>query len=311
MILARPRTERRTVRPFVSIDDALSDVRLRVRPDAEFEDGPRLEIDDSQEAVISPGFSLQIDETALKALEPLDLGDFAVVIRVSDARLHRSAIVFGTNLANVPREWRMPRSIADSFAWRYGLRLTVAVVLSNDRSPQPGEPRLRGHWVARKDFIVRERARRSAFQVENWPPERFAELGLPRNTAYWLGIEGADLNANPEEVAETLRIAFRSDVFNALAANEGSPKGDAPSSCILAEIVTDIMMYGIGDLAEGDSVDEHSVLGGLLERIARSAKIDRDKLINMARENLRPRVRAFVQDALGTRKALAKLKSAA
>jgi len=295
------RTESREVRPFPRTDHCLDGVRLRLSPDDEFSSQQHFEI--SEPGEIRPEFNLRIDLSPFQDDNglPVGIADLCLVIRISDIRLKRSEIIFEKNLLHVPETWVIPGRFRDKFAWQHGVKLTVAIVLQKNRKVSfHGEPFLRGHWVARKDFSIRPKPSPRRFPIEQWTPDDFEQHGLPRDTAYWIQLIADDLNQQFDDPTDAFRICLRKDIFDILAAHQEKETTRALMSLILTEILAEVIFRGLSHMQDSDELERGGLLETALYKIRRATGATFQQLRGYVRDKDFASVRAFVQAALGT-----------
>lgn len=305
------RTESRVVRPFTSVDDALKEVRFRLRADEEFDDRTSFDASEVELRDIRPEFALHVPVATLQAAIPLNPAELSLVIRLSDPRLHRSELVFESGLDALPETWSVPQEVRDRFSWKFGLIASVALVLRGNRSCQPGLPFMRGHWIARKDFSIRSVPERRTFPIERWTAEDFARRGLPRDSVYWIEFLTDDLNTAFDDPADALRVCLRADVYDALVETEDSPSGCAVAKMIEAEILTEVLWRGLDSLESDEGIERGSLLHSALTRVEKATKANREALRQLVTQKKElASLRAFAQAAVNARKDLARLRVA-
>lgn len=303
------RTETRTVRPFPSIDACLAGVRLKLFRDAGFDERTSFDTSEVDLRDLNPEFLLAVDHSVLEAsllAASRDLS-LALVIRFADVRLHRSELVFQSELASLPETWEVPPHYRDRFSWRFGVDASVAVVSRSDRPVQAGQPFMRGHWVARKDFSIRPKAEPRAFPVERWTAEDFASHGLPRDSVYWIQFMTDDLNARFDDPGEAFRVCLRADVYDAFVWAEDTPQAQALFSMVAAEILAEVLWRGLRSLVAGDEVERGGLLHSALTRVARETNVTQETLRKFAVDGELSSLRTFAQATVGARRALAKV----
>jgi hypothetical protein len=305
------RTESRIVRPFRSVEAALTDVRLKLRADAEFDDRTSFDASEADLRDIRPEFALNVQESALEAVRPLTAADLALAIRLTDARLRRSERVFESGIEVLPRTWTVPPEVKDRFSWKFGVTASVALVLKANRSPEPGLPYMRGHWIARKDFSVRSVTERRTFPIERWTAEEFARRGLPRDTVYWIEFMATDLNDRFDDPSEALRVCLRADVYDALVDAEETPAGRAVMKLIEAEILAEVLWTGLDALEAGDDIVRGSLLHTAVAKVLKATGTNEQALrqvVTTKREL--STLCTFAQAAVDVRRDVAKLRLA-
>lgn len=298
------RSESRVVRPFAGVEGCLGSVHLRLFSDAEWDDRTAFEVEQDRLSDVSPEFQLDIDKRA-KREGRIESNRLSIVVTLRDLHLRRSEVVFEKPLKDVPEFWAPPYDVYREFAWASGVKATVALVLNATRRPTVGEPYLRGHWLERKVFLVRPRSQPHSFPVERWTAEDFAKKKLPKDTAYWVDFLTDDFNRRFDEPGEALRIAFRDDVFDALADKESSPSSRAILALIISEVATDILAKAL-ETVESDELDRAGVLYAVLERIRKATGAKREELADYVKNGNRAALRAHVQAARSMHRDLAK-----
>lgn len=303
------RTETRTVRPFPSIDACLAGVRLKLSPDAGFDERTSFDASEAESRDVSPEFLLQVDRSALEG-SPLAASrdpSLALVIRLADARLRRSELVFESGLQSLPEMWAVPPGVRNRFSWKFGVDLSVALVLTSARSPEPGQPFMRGHWLARKDFSVRAKAEPRAFHIERWTAEDFARHGLPRDSVYWIEFITDDLNNRFDDPRDALRVYLRDDVYDALNDAQEANPGRALCSTIVAEILTEVLWRGLRNLEPAEEIERGGLLHSALARVEKATNATLERLRKLVADGELSSLRTFAQAAVGTRRAVARL----
>jgi len=303
------RTETRTVRPFPSVDACLAGVRLKLFPGAGFDERTSFDTSEVDLRDVSPEFLLAVEQSVLEA-SPLaasrDLS-LALVIRFADVRLRRSELVFQSELPSLPETWAVPPDVRNRFSWRFGVDASVALVSRSDRPVQAGQPFMRGHWVARKDFSIRGKAEPRAFPIERWTAEDFARQGLPRDSVYWIQFMADDLNGRFDDPGEAFRVCLRADVYDALVYAEETPQARALFSMITAEILAEVLWRGLRNLDAGEEIERGGLLHSALARVAKATNATQETLRKFVVDGELSSLRTFAQAAVGARRAVARL----
>lgn len=303
------RTESRVVRPFTSLGEALKDVRLKLRANEDFDDRTSFDASEVELPDLRPEFALNVRVPAQESDRSLTPTDLSLVIRLADTRLHRSELVFESEIEAMPPTWSVPPEVKHRFSWRFGLTASVMLVLRADRPPEPELPFMRGHWIARKDFSVRTLPERRTFPIERWSAEDFARRGLPRDTVYWIEFLTDDINTRFDDPGEALRVCLRADVYDALVEAEDSPAGRAVAKMIEAEILTEVLWRGLDNLGSNESIERGSLLHSALARVEKATKANQEALRQLVTQGKElSSLRAFAQAAVDARKDLARLR---
>lgn len=301
------RTESRIVRPFSSIDEALQQVRFKLYAEDEFDERTSFDPPESFTRSLQPEFELTVDASAWEDNLRSPKEHFSLVIKLTDPRLHRSEIVFNTAIDEIPRTWSLPTNEREKFSWSPGFVATVALVLSQDREPEPGMPFLRGHWVARKSFRIRTAPSSRAFRIEPWTGDDFARNGLPRDTVYWIRFLAERLDERFDDPSEAFRVYLREDVYDALCEAERSSSGRAVLKLILAEILAEIIWRGLHKLKPEEDIPTDSLLHAILKKVEKRTGLNLAKLRRLGSDSDLASIRAYAQAAVDAPRTIARL----
>lgn len=299
------RTESRTVRPFPSLDRCLAGVQFRPSPARDFDGSTSF--DASELGDIRPEFRLSIDLSALEVGSAAAAADLSLVIRLADLRLRRSELVLQSALDAIPEAWTVPLDVRRRFSWKTGVEGTVALVLREDRAPRVGQPFLRGHWIARRDFSVRPKPAPRSFPIERWTAKDFEKRGLPKDTAYWIEFVSDELNKRFENPGEALLVCLRADVHDALLAAADTDRGRGLMSLIVTEILTETVFRGLRDLEPSAELERGGLLESALRKVTRATGTTLDVLRKYVKAGDVSSIRAFAQAATEARRSIAKI----
>jgi len=301
------RTETRTVRPFPSIDGSLTAVRLKLFPDAGFDERTSFDASEAELRDVNPEFRLVVERSALEASGLPTAADLSLVIRLADIRLRRSELVFESGLESLPETWAVPPDVRNRFSWKFGVDASVALVLRSERSPQPGQPFMPGHWVARKDFSVRANREPRALPIERWTAEDFVRERLPRESVYWIQFVTDDLNSRFDDPGEAFRVCLRADVYDSLVGSQETPRGRAVMSLIAAEILTEVLWRGLRNLGDGEEIERGGLLHSAVVRVRKATNATEETLRRFVADHELSTLRTFAQAALGVRRHVTRL----
>lgn len=299
------RSESRTVRPFPSLDECLADVQFRLSSERDFNGSTSF--DASELSDIRPEFRLNIDQSALEVGSAVAAHDLSLVIRLADLRLRRGELVFESAPDVIPEAWTVPPDVRRRFSWKTGVEATVALALREDREPRVGQPFLKGHWVARKDFSVRPKPAPRSFPIERWTAEDFVKRGLPKDTAYWIDFISDDLDQRFENPGEAIRVCLRADVYDALAAAEDTDQGRGVMSLILTEILAETVFRGLRGVRPSEELEPGGLLDSALRKVTRATGTTLDVLHKYVERGDVASVRAFAQAATEARRSIARI----
>jgi hypothetical protein len=303
------RTETRAVRPFLTISQCIDSIQLRLLSSQTFSDDTAFVLRQEDLGNFKPEFRFDINRDSIEVLWPNGSKVLELVIRATDLRLRRSQMIFKQVIDRVPESWEIPQDIFQRLAWTAGVKFTVALVLVSSRTPIPGEPFLRGHWVARKDFSVGLQVQKSIFPIERWTANDFVKHGLPPDSAFWIDFITDDFNRRFEESEEAFRVCFRADVYDALAESQNTVAGKAVMSILFSEITADVLWMGMRSLGLGDELKRGGVINDLVVKILKATNTTQEALSKMARNHDRTSLRAHVQATLATRRDIVKIKA--
>lgn len=302
------RTETRTVRSFPSVDACLHGVGFGLSQDTVSTETTSFDPNDIEPGAFEPRFSLDVDMSALHSSPVASLShSMDLVIRLADARLHRSEIVFRSELGRLPNTWVIPANVRDRFAWKHGVEASVALLMTSNRPVQLGQPFMRGHWVARKDFSIRAKSEPRALPIERWAAEDFERCGLPGDTVYWVQFNTEELNTRFDDLGAAFRVCVRADVYDALLASEEAPYARAMCSVFAAEIVSEVLWRGLRNLEEGEAIERGGLLHSVVAQCIRKTGAKEQTLRRLATDGEFSSLRTFAQATVGARQFIAKL----
>ena len=290
------------VRPFPEIKDALKTTLFRLGPDRDYETRDTYEPREVNVATLQPEFRFALADE-LKKLPGLSL-----VISLHDASLHLSDKVFECKLDKAPETYQLPVDVVRRFGWKAGVRVVVTIMQAADQKPKPGQPWMRGHWVARHVITIGAKPKARSFPVEPWPAEEFTRRQLPDGTVYWLEFVSTNLNQKFKDPKDAFRLGIRQDVYDALATNQESPATRAAFALLMCETVTDLIVVGFRDL-EGEDLERGTTLDNLFKRLSQKTGLTKQKVESLAKqEDGRALIRAHVQKMLDTADPLVRLR---
>lgn len=304
------RTESRVVRPFQSVEEALADVRLRLRPNTEFDDRTSFDIAELKNGELQPEFCLVVRRCSLDNLRKLCSSDLSLVIRLIDPHLHRSELVFEELIDNLPSTWIVPNDVVARFSWKPGFTVSVAIVLRKNKRPEPGLPFMRGQWLARKNFSIVSPRQQRMFPIERWTAEDFSRYDLPRDTVYWMLFTTDNFNSRVDDPADVLRVCIRADVYDLLLNAQDNSYGPAIMSLFMTEILTEVLWRGFENIENNDEIEKGSLLHSAVTSVERATGKNASVIRRVVKEQKDlATLRAFAQATVNAREELIKLKN--
>jgi hypothetical protein len=296
------RQESRIVRPFQDAADYFSGAGIRFFEGSEFISESPFVIDWGANLSPSPAIKL--------CLPPVDIGQVVgvpneqlkLVVVVENMVRQRSEMVFSHPVSDaLPDVVLLPETVTTELRTSQGhIRIHLAIILNVQRDSVPGIARRRTSWLARKVFEPVKAANRSRFRLRVENEDFFQnELHLPRNTAYFIEVEGEfDL---PEVPSSDLVTVYMSELLHrALVVNTGAASSKAVMKAILADVVASFLLKGF---AATEELVSDTALSNVANRIANGCGVSIDDLSRLAVSGQADRIRALVHSQVDLRQA--------
>jgi hypothetical protein len=292
------RSEPREVRPFFAAQQAetsLEQSGIRLVNEGDITKETHFELDDADlrklELVLYPA----VVNPHVWMPEGLSGGDLDLIVVGRQPLLKRTEIIGRFRLDQpLPEEIKVAPELLKSLGGGRNTQITLAIVLADDRPPNPGSPFVRGHWLARKTFALRTRSTPVLFDIRTRTEDEWVANGYPANTLYTVDYT-AGIESPPEEGVTSVAIVyFHADAQNRLA---HSKLGDAVQPLIAAEIVTNILQQSVGDWEKLQEPPKGSALDTLLKQLRKVSPVTVTELAAMIRTKP-SKVRAIIQSRL-------------
>lgn len=300
------RSEPRLVRPFFGViqaEHAVADTHIRLFDGAMPVEDTTFDLDDFELPRLRP----VILPSVVLASNWLPSGfmshDFQLVLYASNAFLKNSRVFHSSQLdSKVSEEIEVPAEVLESLGGGRNLQLTIAVCLATDKEAGPGLPSIIGHWVARKDFILKLKSNPSMFDVRTRTDDEWKEANYPSKTLYaidYIGGIAGDVESDAELNIATVYIHI--DAYNKMTSDK---VGEILQPTLSAEIIAQIVESSIDDWDNETEIPSNSPLATLLKRMSVNREVTLDDLRTMVKQRQGSRLRAILQNALGAVRAI-------
>ena len=287
------RSEAREVRPFADLGDVLGPSEVSFARGGEFMSGPTVPVSSVNRANLS--LSLRVPRLSAEDLGDLGLRpeDLQVVVVVEDGRLKKSVPILKQAFGDLPETLELTQGI-DDFTWSAGTKIHLAVVLATQRPAVPGQAYRKGTWLTSKTFSLIEPPQFASFDPISASAADFKAMGLPERTPYAVRFRSDDLTDPTDDAADLVEVLIEKSLFESLAGVEETPVGRLLLAMISADVLADIVAKAIEEQGE-DPIPAKGLAGAILDRLAKSGDIPRDRIEARIRESGRQLVRAIVQ----------------
>ncbi|MDW8059329.1 MAG: hypothetical protein RMK01_04595 [Thermomicrobium sp.] len=288
------RSESRLVRPFPSVDDALESVGLRLHPDREFSLDSPVDLESLSDQDVYPELRLDVARDRIAQKYGTILDSIRLVVIVREKAIHRSRSIFESRLDHLPPVLPLYEHASD-IQWNRVSAIATFLVLGTSLQARPGYPYQKGHWVARKEFLIRSRIQAGQFPIECWNPSDFKNAGFPEHSTYAVEIlDREELFRSDGDAADAVRIRIHADVYRALLQAEDERWARGLQRLLVAEIATEILITSFGS-GESPTIEPGSPIDSLLTAASERQRIPRERIEKWARERNTSKVRAVFQ----------------
>lgn len=293
------RSEPREVRPFFaaqSASAALDQSGIRLTADGEISTGTSFELDDPDLLTLAPTVFPAVLNPQMWLPEGFAASDLRLLIIARQPLLKRSELVGSYSLAETtPEAVEIPIEMMKALGGGRNTQVVLAIVLAEDRAPEPGSPFVRGHWLAKKTFAFRTRSTPVLFDIRPRTDEEWVANGYPAKTLYAVEYMSG-IESEPDEGINSVAVVHvHADAHVRL----GETKlGEAVQPLLAAEIVTSILQQSLSDWENLESAPKGSALETLVTQLSKVEPISVAKLASLIRTNP-SRVRALAQSRYG------------
>lgn len=289
------RSERRIVRPVLTLDTVLEDTAMRLHPCQEFTTEPNLQLPPEGNECAP-----QVRPATRKTVLQEHCGDMwdklVFVLYAIERAIHRSACVFVCLLDEIPDEIDLVAADRSGQIYWSGVTSYVACIALAESGPATSGkgPYRKGHWIARKRFDVQSRLPSEGFPIEVWSADRFEQLGLPGRTAFYVLIEDEQaLLDQPDSIDNVVRVAVHEDV--AFAVN----RDRAMQHMLAIEVASEILYRGLRAAVHNglavSGLPEYSYIARWVSALRRGTGIAENSLLQAVRDENYAFVRSVVQ----------------
>jgi len=300
----------RSVRPFKYSETLLDDIEFRLNDFESFKAEPSINVNSLQIDQINLEFKFNFSIKDIESELEIDSNLVSFNIFIEDAILKKRGVLFSKNVNELSFDEKDEATVLinkneiHKYSWTTRTKITIALVLEQNRDIVVGQPYFAGHWLAKKEIAITEENDRPRFIFEIADPKKFKELGLPPDTSYFIKILGDDLNLPIEEVSEIIKIYLSKQLNNVLAKTEGKNLGNSLSDIIGYDLMATILSAGFSNLTPDDQLLEDGILYTTVDRASRKTGIDKKIIIKWAKEPGATKLRAMLQSYTGLSKSL-------
>jgi hypothetical protein len=203
--------------------------------------------------------------------------------------LRRSVIVKQHPLSEAtPAEVGLPPAMLEDLGGGRNLTITVAVHLTTDRKPSPGQPFVVGHWISRKEFSIRSAIGSGFYDVRLRKDEDWIGAGYPAKTFYVVDYHGGI--CEPDTQIATVYV--HSDAHTRLARDK---LGLSVQKILACEMIIQILQESISEWRTREQTETRSPLYTILQKINPQGPIAISELRSLV-EGSPKRLRALLQD---------------
>lgn len=303
------RTESRTVRPFRYSDDLLRKTGIRLYPEDEFVTDDVLNKNDYDFERLAPEIRVDFNPDYLKEQLGLEQDQLRLIVSLEDKALKLTMMARSMTIEEcmASETIQIPSSVFKKLSWAGETKISIAIVLSNDRKADLGEATSAGNWLALKEVsIVRERDT-ATFPIEIVSGDWFKNHNLPFETTYYVELLTDDFNQPCDQLFDMVKVYVNEAVNQVLARAEDSSAGRALVRNIYCDTAATILSRGFENLDQGEELLQNGILQVAVKRLSDATGFDSKVITKMAKEasSGASKLRALLQAESGLTKALA------
>ncbi|MCS7255766.1 MAG: hypothetical protein NZ562_03970 [Thermomicrobium sp.] len=288
------------VRPYPRIDDALQAVGIRFHPEVEFSTQPLVHLDTLPDLDVYPELRLDVavDRIAQHYGDILDSLRLVVIVR--EKAIHRSRSIFESPLDCLPPVLRLYQHAVD-VPWDFVSGIATYLVLGTSLEQEPpGRPHRKGHWLTRKEFVIRSPTWSRQLSIQPWNATDFQRYGLPPQSTYAAVIENVEeLFRSDGNVARAVRIGIDADVYRTFLGAKDERLVQGLHRLIVADTAAELLVRAL-NASESRTIESGSPINSLLLAVSERGLVPREQIEHWARELLLGKVRAVFQALLQT-----------
>lgn len=279
-------SESRPIRPFRISRGALANVGFRMRSDLEFtKDDPWTEVAEPEEirqATFRPEFQLMIDAETLERDTTLPVTDLRLSVIVRDPAAWRSERVADWPLEASPPTFAIPAAALLELSGARGLELALQVT-----PLMPLEPKFRtasrpGQLVANRQFRIKTSEEGGGFPIKLVESAYMEELGLPKNTVWFVQWKTTvDFDQPVEDVLCVLINKESGEKLLRISAQ------DSLGNVLWREIASEVFLEICLTIFSKDpeqSEDKDSLLGKMVTKLTKESGVEFDQLVAFSKD---------------------------
>lgn len=290
------RSESRDVRPFfeaVTLERVLAGATLQLFEGSGFVDAPVFTVEERDLDRLALTVRPNLTATMLDA-GAVSRRKLILVVTASNPFLKRTFVAAKIPLRSTPPETvTLDAETLERLGGGAHLDVDVALCLAERATRRPGQPFLRGHWLARKSFALRPPKLSEDFEVEPLDDEGWKAMGLPPKTLYHVEYYGG-FNEPVSRDRPIAKVRLHADAYRKLA-GEALPKASRPFMAFLtAEISSQLVAASLSDWKDSDRAEPRSPLAVFLKRVDKVQPCSLEDLRRMVEEPGMSRLRAIL-----------------
>lgn len=191
----------------------------------------------------------------------------------------------------LPERILLDSALVQEFGHKRELHATLALVLDADVQPEPGWPRRRGAWIAKRAFKLKLRSVKSTFDIRKM---------TKAEAKAWTGFTGALIHVEynegrileePDDENPLATCYIAEDVYERMQRPSDGPLLQA---FVMTEIVAAVLGHAAKDVEEATEVPKGTPLATILEQLGADTPMSLMALKGIVRDPVK--LRAAVHD---------------
>lgn len=284
------------VRPFfgaATLEGSLETAEIRLFEDSSFSHETSFIVEPQDTEKLCMAIRPNLNIAALTA-DSINKDDLLLAVTAVQPFMKKTCVV-----ATIPVSGKLPDEIhvGDEVLAQLGgganISVEIALCLSRGLPKKPGSPFLRGHWLAKKTFVLRQPKLAEEFDVVPMDDDAWSQLGLPAKTLYYVEYFGG-VNEPAAKDKQMAKVRVHADIHKKLTVETNQRLAKPVMATLAAEITCQILTLSFTDWELADDVVPQSPLAAFLKRINRVQTCSLTELKQLVQQPGMPKLRALL-----------------
>ncbi len=284
------------VRPFfgaATLESSLESAEIRLYEDASFSHETSFIVEPQDAEKLCVSIKPNLNAAAL-ASDSIKKGDMALAVTAAQPFMKRTFVVATLPLAGkLPDEIPIGDEVLAQLGGGSNINVDVALCLAKGLPKKPGIPFLRGHWLAKKSFVLRPPKLAEDFDVVPTDDDAWKQRGLPPKTLYYVDYFGG-VNEPAAKDKQMAKVLVHADIHKKLTVEANQRLAKPVMTTLAAEISCQILAASFSDWELAEEVVPLSPLSAFLKRINRVQTCSLEELKSLVKQTGMLKLRALL-----------------